>query len=94
VPFAEGLGELAVSIGIDAAAERYGVALSTSALAFRVHKRKALAVARKARDVEIMRLASRGWNNARIAARVELSASTVGKIVAASIKATRPKGAL
>ena len=42
---------------------------------------------RKARDIEILRLASRGWSNAEISDRVGLAPGSISRIVQRSLRA-------
>jgi DNA-binding NarL/FixJ family response regulator len=88
-PFAEGLGAAAVEIGAAAAAARYGVARSTAELHRRMHAREQKILSIKKRNLEIMRLAGRGWPNERIARRVGLHAASVSRIVQAELRRTR-----
>jgi DNA-binding NarL/FixJ family response regulator len=44
---------------------------------------------RDKRDMEIMRLARRGWSNAMIGRRMELSAPQISRIVQKALRATR-----
>jgi DNA-binding NarL/FixJ family response regulator len=80
-PFAEGLGELAADVGADEAARRYGVILSTAQLALRIHLKDKRALARRERDLQVMRLAGRGWSNSEIAQGTKLHPVTVSRII-------------
>lgn len=50
------------------------------------------AEAKRRRDLEVMRLAARGWQNPMIARRLGLHPSTVSKIVQRQLRSTRLSG--
>lgn len=79
-----------VETAITAIAVQEGVLIETVRYYYEKELRVRKRDERCRRDRDIMRLAARGWTNARIAARVGLHPDSVSRIVQRTLRATPP----